>query len=273
MPNPMSIDSLSVNLETIAKQVEVIAEEVGNFIFNECNKVHEGDVETKSKNSLVTYVDKTAEQKIVTALLEILPDAGFIAEEGTSDKKGDVYNWIIDPLDGTTNFIHGIPTYSVSIALAKNKEIIIGIVYEPNRKECFTAWKNGGAYLNNKRIQVSATDKVADGLFATGFPYYDYDQLEPYMDILKWLMDNSRGIRRIGTAAIDLAYVACGRFEGFYEYSLNPWDVAAGALLVQEAGGSVTDFKGGNNYLFGKSIVATNQSLQEVLHSKIKSAF
>lgn len=273
MPNPMSINSTSINLETITKQVEKIAKDVGSFIFDECNKVHEGDVETKSKNSLVTYVDKTAEQKIVNSLLEILPEAGFIAEEGTSDKKGDVYNWIIDPLDGTTNFIHNIPTYSVSIALAKNNEILIGVVYEPNRKECFSAWKNGGAYLNNKKIQVSATDKVADGLFATGFPYYDYDQLEPYMDILKWLMHNSRGIRRIGTAAIDLAYVACGRFEGFYEYSLNPWDVAAGAILVQEAGGTITDFKGGNDYLFGKSIVASNLHINEALLSKIKAAF
>lgn len=262
-----------MDLQALTQQVCQIAEEVGSFIKEECKKISIRDIEVKSQNSLVTYVDKTAEKSIVDFLEKLIPEAGFIAEEGTSDKKGDVYNWVIDPLDGTTNFIHGIPTYCVSIGLLKNKELISGVVYEPNNKECFYAWKDGGAFLNGNKISVSATTKLADSLLATGFPYYDYKRLEAYMDILKWLMHNSRGVRRIGSAAIDLAYVACGRFEAFYEYSLNPWDVAAGALIVQEAGGSVTDFQGGDNYLFGSEIIASNKHMESELLDKIKDSF
>lgn len=262
-----------MNLKQKTEQVSLIAKEVGLFIQLESNKFSAGDIKTKSKNSLVTYVDKTAEKKIVDFLSELIPESGFIAEEGTSNKQGEEYNWIIDPLDGTTNFIHGIPTYCVSIALLRNKELILGVIYEPNQEELFCAWKNGGAYLNGKSISVSSTENISDALLATGFPYYDYKKLEGYMEVLTWLMRNSRGVRRIGSAAIDLAYVACGRFEGFYEYSLNPWDVAAGALLVREAGGSVTDFKGGENYLFGKEILASNLPLKNELMKKIKKSF
>ena len=262
-----------MELKHLIENICSISKEVGIFIKDECAKINVGDIETKSQNSLVTYVDKTAEKKIVDFLSELIPEAGFIAEEGTSDKKGEVYNWVIDPLDGTTNFIHGIPTYCVSIGLLKEKELIAGVVYEPNRDEMFYAWKDGGAFLNGQSISVSSTDKLSDSLLATGFPYYDYKRLEAYMDILKWLMHNSRGVRRIGSAAIDLAYVACGRFEAFYEYSLNPWDVAAGALIVKEAGGSVTDFEGGENYLFGREIIASNKHMEAELLDKIKGSF
>lgn len=262
-----------MELNVLTKQVCLIAKEVGEFIKEECAKINVGHIEIKSQNSLVTYVDKTAEKKIIEFLSKLIPESGFIAEEGTSDKKGDVYNWVIDPLDGTTNFIHGIPTYCVSIGLLKGKELISGVIFEPNRDELFYAWKDGGAYLNGKPISVSTKHKLSDSLLATGFPYYDYQRLEAYMDILKWLMHNSRGVRRIGSAAIDLAYVACGRFEAFYEYSLNPWDVAAGALLVNEAGGSVTDFQGGTNYLFGSEIIASNKHMEAELLDKIKGSF
>lgn len=262
-----------MDLKQTTQEVCKIATKVGNFINEECAKINAVDIEVKSKNSLVTYVDKTAEQKIVDFLEKLLPDAGFIAEEGTSEKVGKNYNWIIDPLDGTTNFIHGIPTYCVSIALELDDELVIGVVYEPNRKECFSAWKNGGAFLNNQPIQVSKTDKSENALFATGFPYYDYDKLDGYLEVLKWLMHNTRGIRRIGSAAIDLSYVACGRFDGFYEYSLNPWDVAAGALLVTEAGGVVTDFKGEKNFLHGEEIVASNNLITKEFTEKIKANF
>lgn len=262
-----------MELKHLIENICSISKEVGIFIKDECAKINVGDIETKSQNSLVTYVDKTAEKKIVDFLSELIPEAGFIAEEGTSDKKGEIYNWVIDPLDGTTNFIHGIPTYCVSIGLLKEKELIAGVVYEPNRDEMFYAWKDGGAFLNGQSISVSSTDKLSDSLLATGFPYYDYKRLEAYMDILKWLMHNSRGVRRIGSAAIDLAYVACGRFEAFYEYSLNPWDVAAGALIVKEAGGSVTDFEGGENYLFGREIIASNKHMEAELLDKIKGSF
>jgi myo-inositol-1(or 4)-monophosphatase len=262
-----------MDLKHITQQVCYIATKVGDFIKDECQKIDCLDVEVKSKNSLVTYVDKTAEQKIVDFLEKLIPESGFIAEEGTSTKNGKHYNWIIDPLDGTTNFIHGIPTYCVSIALQFDNNLIVGVVYEPNRKECFSAWLNGGAYLNNNPIKVSNTNKIENSLFATGFPYYDYDKLDGYVEILKWLMQNTRGIRRIGSAAIDLSYVACGRFEGFYEYSLNPWDVAAGAILVTEAGGVVTDFNGGINFLNGQEIVASNQLIGDEFLGKIKQHF
>ncbi|MDG1517987.1 MAG: inositol monophosphatase family protein [Flavobacteriales bacterium] len=262
-----------MNLKSITQEVCTISKEVGIFILEECKKFNVSDIEIKSQNSLVTYVDKTAEKMIVNFLGKLIPESGFIAEEGTSVKKGDVYNWVIDPLDGTTNFIHAIPCYCVSIGLLKNDELIVGVIYEPNRDEMFYAWKNGGAYLNENSISVSKTNKLSDSLLATGFPYYDYRRLEAYMDILKWLMHNSRGVRRIGSAAIDLAYVACGRFEAFYEYSLNPWDVAAGALIVKEAGGSVTDFQGGKNYLFGSEIIASNKYMEAELLDKIKGSF
>ncbi len=262
-----------MELKDLTLKVCDIAKEVGLFIKEECAKINAGHIETKSQNSLVTYVDKTAEKKIVDFLSELIPDSGFIAEEGTSDKKGEIYNWVIDPLDGTTNFIHGIPTYCVSIALLKNEKLVSGVIYEPNRDEMFYAWENGGSYLNNTPISVSSANKLSDSLLATGFPYYDYKRLEAYIDILKWLMNNSRGVRRIGSAAIDLAYVACGRFEAFYEYSLNPWDVAAGALIVKEAGGSVTDFQGGDNYLFGREIIASNKHMEAELLEKIKDTF
>ena len=262
-----------MELKQLTEKVCSISKEVGAFIQQESTKLSSGDIETKSKNSLVTYVDKTTEKIVVDFLSELIPESGFIAEEGTSNKKGEKYNWVIDPLDGTTNFIHSIPTYCVSIALLKNNELALGVIYEPNQDEMFYAWKNGGAYLNGKSISVSSTTKISNALLATGFPYYDYERIDGYMNMLKWLMHNSRGVRRIGSAAIDLAYVACGRFDAFYEYSLNPWDVAAGAIIVDEAGGSVKDFEGGENYIFGREILASNLLVKNELLDKIKESF
>ena len=250
-----------------------IAKIAGEYLEGEVEKITAQNVETKSLNSLVTYVDKTAEKIIVDALQKLLPEAGFIAEEGTSDKKGNVYNWIIDPLDGTTNFIHGIPIYSVSIGLAKNNEIICGVIYIPSLKECFSAFLNGGAFLNEKKIKVSDTKNLNDTLLATGFPYYDFGKMDAYILILKHLILNTRGIRRMGSAAIDLAYVACGRFDGFFEYSLHPWDVAAGSLMVKEAGGQISDFSKGNNYLFGQEIIASNANIHSEIQSLIHRNF
>jgi len=258
-----------INLESLCHDVVELCREVGIFIKMEEKKVSSAEVETKSKNSLVSYVDKTAEQKLVENLGEMLKGSGFIAEEGTSDKVGEEYNWVVDPLDGTTNFLHGIPTYSVSVALQYKEEIVIGVVYEVNRDECFYAWKEGGAYLNGEQIKVSQAKELSNSLLATGFPYYDYERVDPYFDLLKYLAHNTRGIRRIGSAAVDLAYVACGRFDAFFEYSLHAWDVAAGALLVKEAGGKVTDFNGGENWLFGKEMLASNSSIFPKISEKI----
>lgn len=264
---------MSINLQTLCQDVCALSKEVGVFIKNEGEKFSLMKVEVKGKNDFVTYVDKTSEKRIVEKLAILLPEAGFIAEEGTSTKKGEIYNWVIDPLDGTTNFIHGIPCFAISIALMRNKELILGVIYEINLDECFYAWEGSKAYLNGKEINVTKTAILADSLLATGFPYYDYNRMDDYMKLFNYFMTHTHGLRRLGSAATDLAYVACGRFEGFYEYSLQPWDVAAGAFIVQQAGGKVTDFKGEGNYIFGKEIVAGNTAFFDEFLDAVKKHF
>lgn len=250
-----------MNLENICNQVVEISREVGQFILSERKDNNSLLVEEKGLHDFVTYVDKTSEERIVKKLSEILPEAGFIAEEGTSTRKGEVYNWIVDPLDGTTNFIHGLTPFAISIALQRNDEIILGVVHEIGLNETFYAWEGSKAYLNDNEINVSDKNSIEKSLIATGFPYYDYKRITPFLKSLEHFMINSHGVRRLGSAATDLVYVACGRFEAFYEYSLSPWDVAAGAFIVQQAGGKVSDFTGGENYIFGKEIIACNDKV------------
>jgi len=247
-----------------------VARSTGTFMTEERKNFDTSKIETKGLHDLVSYVDKESEQRIIAALQVLLPESGFIAEEGTNDKRGERFNWVIDPLDGTTNFIQGVPIYAVSIGLLDGEELVLGVVYEVGRDECFYAWKNGGAYLNGEPIQVSKRSNIHDTLLATGFPYNDFSKMESYMQFLEWTMKNARGVRRLGSAATDLAYVACGRFDAFWEYDLKPWDVAAGAVIVKEAGGTITDYKGGDNYLFGKEIVAGNGLINEVILEKLK---
>ncbi len=258
-------------MQNICQNVCKLTRQVGSFIKNEQLNFSSAKVEIKGKNDFVSYVDKAAEQKIIDGLSVLIPESGFIAEEGTSTKKGIEYNWIIDPLDGTTNFIHGIPCYAISIALMRNDKLILGVIYEINQDECFYAWEGSKAYLNEKEIHVSTTKILADSLLATGFPYYDYQYMEEYMELFKHFMNHTRGLRRLGSAATDLAYVACGRFDGFYEYSLSPWDVAAGAFIVQQAGGRITDFKGNEDYVFGKEIVAGNSAFFDEFLGAVKT--
>ncbi len=256
-----------MNYQEICEQVRGLILETGSFIREEHLHFNLQKVEVKGPADFVSYVDKTSERRIVAQLEKILPEAGFIAEEGTSNKKGERYNWIIDPLDGTTNFIHGIPTFAISIALNDREETVLGVVYEINRDECFYAWKGSKAYLNDTEIQVSGASTTQNSLIGTGFPYSDFDLLPKYMESMDFFMKKSHGLRRIGSAATDLVYVAAGRFDAFYEYSLHPWDVAAGALILQQAGGRVCDFKGGNNYIFGKEIIATNKNYYQEFFS------
>ncbi|MFM2292857.1 MAG: hypothetical protein RIS29_2670 [Bacteroidota bacterium] len=247
-----------------------VARSTGKIMAEERKNFDAGKIENKGMHDLVSYVDKESETRIIAALQTILPESGFIAEEGTSSKHGERFNWVIDPLDGTTNFIQGLPLYCVSIGLLDGDELVLGVVYEVGRDECFYAWKDGGAYLNNEPIHVSNRDNIHDALLATGFPYSEFSRMDEYIEFLKWAMMNARGVRRLGSAAADLAYVACGRFDAFWEYDLKPWDVAAGALLVKEAGGTVTDYKGGTNYLFGKEIVAANGLQDNLILEKIR---
>lgn len=257
-------------LERITKRVEETARKAGKFILNERLKFSSEKIQIKGHNDFVSYVDKSAEQLIVDELKEILPVAGFITEEGTEKRDNNPLKWVIDPLDGTTNFIHGVPCFAVSIALIHEKEPMIGVVYEVNQHEMFSAWKNGGAFLNDLPMAVSSNGTVKDSLLGTGFPYYDYQYMEQYMELFKYLMQHSRGLRRPGSAATDLAYVASGRFDAFYEYSLSPWDVAAGVLLVREAGGIVTDFSGGDDAIFTKEIIAANNLVHEELLALVR---
>lgn len=257
----------------ICKETISICKNAGQFIRQQLNQITESDIEQKGTHDFVTFVDKTAEEMLVKALHQILPEAGFITEEGTSTVRGPRYNWVIDPLDGTTNFLHGLPCFCVSVALVDNDEPVIGVVFEINLDECFSATKGGGAFLNGVPIHVSTQKNMDRALIATGFPYNDYSLLPKYMLIFEHLIRTATGVRRLGSAAADLAYVACGRFEFFFEYSLKHWDVAAGILLVTEAGGIVTDFSGGKEYLFGRQMLASNAIMADEAGELMKQYF
>lgn len=221
-------------------------------------------VNRKQHNDFVTEVDQAAEAAIIDVLKTAYPNHAFLAEESgaSSNLHDDNENvWIIDPLDGTTNFIHGFPQYCVSIALQHRGQITQAVVYDPTRNDLFTASKGAGAYLNEKRIRVSKRDKVADALIGTGFPFRSMDGLEEYMEMFRIMTSSSAGLRRPGSAALDLAYVAAGRLDGFFEKGLKPWDIAAGALLISEAGGIVGTFSGESNYLYKGDVIAGNPKI------------
>lgn len=258
-------NNLYMDYKEICFKVKDLAVEVGKYVREERAKLNESGIEIKGKNDFVTYVDKNSEKQIIKGLISILPNSGFFAEENTNTSKGEVYNWVIDPIDGTTNFIHGLSPHAISIALLENSNLVVGVVYEVGMNECFYAWKGGGAYCNGKQIFVSTTKNVEKSLIAIGFPYNDYSIMDKFIQTMVFLMKNSHGLRRLGSAATDLAYVAAGRFEAFYEYGLKPWDVAAGAIIVQEAGGTVCDFSGNNNFLFGGELVSTNSLVHDEL--------
>jgi len=218
-------------------------------------------IEEKGRQNFVTEVDLKAEQILVSGLSELLPEAGFIAEEGTSNIKGETYNWVIDPIDGTTNFIHGVFPFAISVGLARQDEVVAGVVYEFGLDEYFYAWKGGGAWLNGKPIHVSRVASLGQSLIATGFPYTNFTYLEEFMQSMDYFMKHSHGLRRLGSAATDIAYVACGRYDGFYEYGLHPWDIAAGIILVQEAGGKVSDFGDHANPIFEETFLSSNHQI------------
>ncbi|MCS4435555.1 inositol monophosphatase family protein [Aquiflexum gelatinilyticum] len=259
-----------IDLLPILQQTEIVAKEAGAFIRKERQSFDLNKVEQKGLNDLVSYVDKEAEKIIVDRLSRILPEADFITEEGTGSTDGKEYTWIIDPLDGTTNFIHGLPIFSVSIGLKFHDEIVLGVVYEINFDECFYAVKGKGAFCNGKPIHVSPAKTLGESLIGTGFPYSAFGQIDNYLSVLRLLMEKCHGLRRMGSAAVDLCYVACGRQDGFFEYDLKPYDVAAGIIIIQEAGGRVSDFEMGDDYLFGKKIVATNGLIHDELGSDIQ---
>jgi myo-inositol-1(or 4)-monophosphatase len=258
-------------LGELTKRAIGVIKIAGEFITNEAKSFRQSAVEYKGSNDLVSYVDKTAEEILVKGLQGILPESSFITEENTVKETDAKFKWIIDPLDGTTNFVHGIPCYCISVALMDENKLVAGIIHELNLDECFYAWLGGGAWLNGKAIRVSEINKLEKSLLATGFPYTNYSRMKPYMEVFDWCMRNTHGLRRLGSAAADMAYVAAGRFEGFYEYGLNAWDIAAGIIIIEEAGGKVSDFSGGDNALFGKELISTNSKIFEEFLEVVKS--
>lgn len=256
----------------LLESVIEISREVGQFLKNEQSKIRKSEIEFKGRsNDMVSRADKEAEQRFVGLLSELLPGAGFIAEEGTSTKVGETYNWIIDPLDGTTNYLYGIPCYCTSVALQKDGDLILGVIYDPSVDECFAAEKGKGAFLNGNPIRVSDQQNLEESLIVMGFPYDNRGRQKAYMDILLEINTDTRGMRRLGSAALDMAYVACGRFEAFYEYGLSDWDVAAGAVIIREAGGVVTGFKNELDFLKSQTIVGANPVLHGALLPYFKS--
>ncbi|MFZ9205826.1 MAG: inositol monophosphatase family protein [Schleiferiaceae bacterium] len=218
--------------------------EVGDWIRGERREFAANRVESKSLNSLVSYVDQQAEQMLVQRLTDALPGSGVLGEEGSESWVDGGANWIIDPLDGTTNFIHDLPPYAVSVALMQDRELVWAAVYELGQARMFTAAKGHGAHCDGKPLDITGGAALRDGLVATGFPYHEFSQMPAYLEALQACFRGSRGVRRFGSAATDLAWLADGRFQGFFEHGLAPWDVAAGILLVREAGGVATDFHG-----------------------------
>ncbi len=259
-----------MDLNKIACRVCSAAEEAGNFIRKQSEAFNSELVKSKAYHDLVSYVDTEAEKMIVDGLKDILPGASFYTEEETSVRSSGEFTWYIDPLDGTTNFIHGVAPYSVSIALCNNNDVLVGVVYDIPAKEMFHAIKGGGAFRNGVKIKVSESRNVDQSLLATGFPVRKFDRLKDYMVLLEHFIRNSRGVRRMGSASVDLSHVATGQYDAFFEYGLSPWDIMAGMLIVREAGGKVTDFSGNESSVTGDEICASNSLISKEVINIVK---
>ena len=250
------------------------AKEAGDILKENLGKIKR--IDYKGRVSLVTDIDRKAEERIIGIIKERYPSHDILTEESRIKERGNQYKWIIDPLDGTTNYVHGYPRYCISIALEKDGGVVLGVVYDPVPEELFLAEKGKGATLNERRISVSKIDKLDKGLLATGFPYDRREKADEYLKIYREFMVNAQGVRRDGAAALNLCYTANGRFDGFWEEQLAPWDVAAGSLIVIEAGGRVTDFKGNRLDIYGKEILASNgrihREMEEIITKTTKKS-
>lgn len=251
------------SIATLLQETTKIVKRAGEIIIENNKKPR--TIRHKGRNDLVTDTDIAVEEMLKKELLKLLPESTFLAEESAKNTELTDFTWIIDPLDGTTNFAHGLPMVATSVALWANNDLVLGVVNLPLLHEIFTAHRGGGACLNDKAIHVSNTSQVKDALIATGFPYAIDLHLDEILAQLKALLPASRGIRRPGAAALDLAYVACGRYDGFYERALNPWDTAAGILLVEEAGGTISQYTQEKYSLENNSILATNGQIHTEL--------
>ena len=249
---------MNIDLKELTEKVCSLAKETGKFIREERINFKREQAEKKHAHDYVSYVDKESEKSIVTCLRNWLPEAGFIAEEGSGSLTNEEYCWLVDPLDGTTNFIHNIAPYCVSIALRYKEELILGVVYEICRDECFYTYKGTHSYLNGKPIHVTDIDNLDESFIALGFPY-DSDHYKPILTkLIEQCYGNVTGMRTIGAAAAELCYVAAGRLEARVEGFIGPWDIAAGTLILQNAGGTISDFNGGDDYKSGREVLGTN---------------
>lgn len=261
------------DLKSLLQSVEEISRKTGQYLVHERTQFNGKTIEQKGINNLVSHVDKEAEKQFVTALSEILPEAGFIAEEGTGQAIEGGLNWVVDPLDGTTNFIHNIPFFCTSVALVQDRKPLLGVIFDPVHNEMFAAAGEEPARLNGETIHVSTTEALQNMLIVTGFPYEDKGLLQCNLQTIGDLTRESRSVRRMGSAALDMCYVACGRFDGFYEYGLNAWDVAAGTCIVRNAGGLVGDFYGLGDPLFDGSIIAASTPGFDALRKVVQKNF
>lgn len=267
------IESSLMDLNALCSDVITICKNTGRYILEEQQILKSVGFDSKGINDFVTHVDKGAEEMLVKEFKQLIQGSCFLTEEKTVEQEDNSYRWIIDPIDGTTNFIHGMPFFCISIGLQLNGETVMGVVYDISHNECFHAIQNDISRLNGNPISVSDCQLLKDALLVTGFPYRDEGKLNDWMRLFQHFVKSTHGIRRLGSAALDLAYVACGRFEAFYEYGLSPWDVAAGAFIVKQAGGEVSDYSGGENYLFGKELLAGNGAINDELRSIINAHF
>lgn len=247
--------------------------EAGNIVMEHFHKVPTEAIRSKSKNDFLSFVDEQSEQAIISVIKQSFPDHAFLAEESGASQNDNDYLWIIDPLDGTTNYITGLPVFAISIALLHKGEPIVGVIYDPLHNEMFWAEKGKGAFLNDLPIRVSNKPRLDQSLIATGFPFKAKHFLDVYLQAFKDIFESSVGMRRMGAAAIDLAYVAAGRFDGFWELGLSPWDIAAGAVIIREAGGRISDFWDNDAFLYKNYTVATNGLIHKELIAKITKHF
>lgn len=245
------------------------ARSAGDIILRSAQHIDRLQVDQKSLNDFTSEVDRTAEYEIIKIIRAAFPEHGFLAEESGAHAGND-FIWIIDPLDGTTNFLHGFPQYAVSIALKIKGKLEVAVVFDPLRDELFTASRGGGAMLNNRRIRVTPQNSLKGALIGTGFPFKKQQYLDAYLKMFKVICSETAGIRRAGAAALDLAYVAVGRLDGFWEIGLHEWDMAAGVLLVQEAGGVATDFSFNDNYLASGNLIVGNPKMQQLIYQAIQ---
>ena len=245
------------------------ARNAGDIIQRASENINQLTIDFKTQNDYVTEIDRAAEQEIINVIRSSFPEHSFLAEE-TGKLAGNEYTWIIDPLDGTTNFLHGFPMYAISIALQHKNKLILGLVYDPLRNELFTAERGGGAMLNNRKIRVTQPHNLKGTLLGTGFPFKSKHNLDAYLGMFSALVGDTAGIRRAGAAALDLAYVAAGRLDGFWEIGLQPWDMAAGILLIQEAGGVSTDFSFKEDYLTSGNLITGSPKVHQLMYKAIE---